>query len=319
MSAGSAIQWTHHTHNPWWGCYEQSPACDHCYAKRLAARFGVRWGAAEAPRFASQKQLEEPFRLQQRAERRKTRYRVFCASMSDVMDPRAIFDVHRVKLYDTIERTPRLDWMLLTKQPKNFRRLLPQHWLAGGLPKNVWVGITAENQEWLERRVGYLLDIPAQVLFLSMEPLLSAVDLEHVKIRSGSLKGAVLDVLRGTHLGRMFSDRAIGWVIAGGESGPRPMHPDWVRGIRDQCERANVPFFFKQWGSWAPSAHANDLAKSTREGWMLPTGELLPAESPYGIKLVKLRKKKDSADADGFSRLDGAYHLAFPKQARLCV
>jgi len=124
-----------------------------------------------------------------------------------------------------------------------------------GPPWNVWLGTTVENQAEADRRIPHLLSVPAKVHFLSCEPLLGPVDLDCVPWPPGWDRG-VDDISDGIDpLGYMPGPR-IGWVIAGGESGPnaRPMHPDWARSLRDQCAAAGVPFFMKQWGEWAPTS-----------------------------------------------------------------
>ena len=154
--------------------------------------------------------------------------------MADVFEDRRDLDEGRTRLWNLIAQTPQLDWLLLTKRPQNVSRLVP--W-GGDWPDNVWLGATAETQKWLDRRMSVLTQLPARVLFLSCEPLLGPLDL------SPWIDGA----RRGVH-------RGIDWVIAGGESGhhARPMHPDWVTGLRDQCLTAGIKFLFKQWGNWRP-------------------------------------------------------------------
>ena len=135
-------------------------------------------------------------------------------------------------------------------------------------PSHVWIGKTVEDQEHADKRIPELLKVPAKVRFLSVEPLLGPIDFVLVKEEQDALFGAQTvgaNVLAGrvetrfrdgtTYLDQTVDERRIHWVIVGGESGKgaRPMHPDWVRSIRDQCVSAGVPFFFKQWGEWAPS------------------------------------------------------------------
>lgn len=141
---------------------------------------------------------------------------------------------------------PELDdliFIFCTKRPENWR-CVPDSWQDNGFPKNVWVLTSVENQEQFDIRVPQLLEIPAKIRGLSMEPLKGAVDLlKEFSVGKGSVpKGALLD-----------------WVIAGGESGPKaePSHPDWFRSLRDQCEIAGVKFFFKQWGEWVPDPNGD--------------------------------------------------------------
>jgi protein gp37 len=156
--------------------------------------------------------------------------------MADVFEDRPDLRDRREQLWKVIAETPHLDWLLLTKRPQNIAKLAPwtSHW-----PDNVWLGATAENQRWLDNRMELLTQAGAHVLFLSCEPLLGPLDL------SRWIDGA----RRGAH-------RGIDWVIGGGESGhhARPMYPEWVTSLRDQCVRAGIKFLFKQWGNWRPVA-----------------------------------------------------------------
>jgi protein gp37 len=238
MAKDSGIEWTHHTFNPWWGCVKLSPACAHCYAEKWAHRVGMRlWGGDAPRRFFGENHWREPLRWNAEAQRTGVRVRVFCASMADVFEPRADLDPWREKLWALIENTPKLDWLLLTKRPGHIKHVYP--W-AKRPRENVWLGTTAENQRWADRRIERLLSVDAYVRFLSCEPLLSAIDL--------------LPWLK---------QNQIGWVIAGGESGgeARPTHPNWIRSLRDQCTKHQVPFHFKQWGHWSPEAQGEPASK----------------------------------------------------------
>ncbi len=228
MGKHSKIEWTHHTFNPWWGCTKVSEACKHCYAETWARRVGSRvWGPNAERRFFTNSHWKQPLDWNREAEVLGERRRVFCASMSDVFEDRPDLRSHRERLFDLIEETPYLDWLLLTKRPKNVSRMA--RWTTDW-PDNVWLGTTVEMQKRAEELVPELAKSAAVVRFLSCEPLLGPIDLA-------------------SWLG---SD--VSWVIAGGESGgkARPSHPVWFRALRDQCMAAGVPFHFKQWGNWAP-------------------------------------------------------------------
>lgn len=238
MAKDSIIEWTHHTFNPWWGCVKVSPACAHCYAEAWARRVGMNlWGGDAPRRFFGESHWREPLRWNTEAERLGIRMRVFCASMADVFEPRPDLDPWREKLWELIEKTPQLDWLLLTKRPGQLKRRYP--W-ATTARENVWLGTTAESQTWANLRVERLLSVDAKVRFVSCEPLLSSIDLTP-----------------------WLRDRQITWVIAGGESGAhaRPTHPNWVRALRDQCQAHGVAFHFKQWGHWSPEAQGQPTAK----------------------------------------------------------
>lgn len=241
MGERSKIEWTHHTFNPWWGCMKVSAGCKNCYAESWANRLGLSlWDKGAGRRFFGDAHWREPSRWNREAERSGERRRVFCASMADVFEDRRELDGWRGRLWPLIEATPWLDWLLLTKRPQNIGKLAPWN---SNWPTNVWLGTTAENQHWAEKRIPILMDYPAAVRFISAEPLLGPIDL-----------APWLAPL----LNRRRATTGVNWVIAGGESGPRarPMSPAWTEQLRDQCLEARVPFHFKQWGHWGPSADA---------------------------------------------------------------
>lgn len=274
MARHSRIEWTDHTFNPWWGCTKVSPACDHCYAEAWARRLGLDvWSAGKPRRFLSETYWRQPGKWDAEAARNGTRARVFCASMADVFEWKRGLSAWRGRLWGLIEETPNLDWLLLTKRPHLVGRLVP--W-SNEWPANVWLGTTVENQRWADKRLPHLADTGASVRFLSCEPLLGKVDLDHW-LESG----------------------AVHWVIAGGESGPRarPSDPQWFQGIRKQCVTHGTPFHFKQWGDWAPldavpgvvpKAVANGGAYSTAMGRFgkKAAGRLLDGESWDGLPAI---------------------------------
>lgn len=268
MAKDSAIEWTHHTFNPWWGCTKVSPGCKHCYAEAFARRIGRdNWGARATRRFFGDAHWREPLKWNAEAARAGVRRRVFCASMADVFEARHDLVPHRERLWRLVGETPALDWLLLTKRPERVLAAVPwgKKW-----PANVWVGVTAENQRWAQKRIPILLDFPAAVRFLSCEPLLGPLDLRQW------LNGS----------------RRVDWVIAGGESGhgARPMNPEWARHIRNQCLAAGVPFHFKQWGHWRP-----DYTETA------PTRRRLSVEDSAGrvVTLVRLGKVEAGRELDG--------------------
>jgi protein gp37 len=229
------------------------------------------------------------------------RRRVFCASLADVFD-NEVDPAWRADLFALIRATPNLDWLLLTKRIGNADRMIAE--AIGALPRdsscgtgqhnhtplaqwpwpNVWLGATVCDQAEADRDIPKLLAVPAAVRFLSVEPMLEAVDIiahlpaekcrecgcpesahgfhrtvgcQHVRIVDGDQCICGCRKMRGEArhtIGMPYARHAIDWVIYGGESGPnaRPMHPDWPRALRDQCAAAGVPFLFKQWGEWRP-------------------------------------------------------------------
>lgn len=284
MSANSKIEWCDHTFNPWEGCQRVGPGCDNCYAETRNARFGggqaVNWGPGAPRRRTSTSNWELPKRWNAQAEafmnQHGRRQRVFCASLADVFDNQ-VPEAWRIDLFALIEETPHLDWLLLTKRIGNATAMVP--WSACSGPwDNVWIGATICNQAEADRDIPKLLAVPAAKRFLSMEPLLGAVDLRNLSCGDGEMDCLKADTWeeeierwRDTGDGwiESFEDwyevnlsdglsgpmhAILDWVIVGGESGPgaRPMHPDWARSLRDQCEAASVPFLFKQYGEWKP-------------------------------------------------------------------
>jgi protein gp37 len=214
MAERSTIEWTESTWNPVTGCTKVSPGCAHCYAETFAERFR---GVPGHP-------YENGFDLQLRPERldlpltwKKPR-RIFVNSMSDLFHPE-VPDAFIYGVFDTMRRADWHTFQVLTKRPERAAEM------AGRLPwpDNVWLGASVEYQRWT-CRIDALRQVPAAIRFLSCEPLLGPLSLD--------LAG-------------------IDWVIVGGESGPRArrMQPAWAESIRDQCIRAGVPFFFKQWGA----------------------------------------------------------------------
>jgi protein gp37 len=224
MGAVTRIEWCHHSFNPWWGCTQVSPLCDHCYAMTLDARWFRRahWGPGGARRYFSDAYWAQPLDWDRRAHAAGARRRVFCASMADVFDNAADPAV-RDRLWGLIRRTPNLDWLLLTKRIGNAAKMLPADW-RDGYP-NVWL-IVSVDQAALERDVPKLAAVPAVVHGLSIEPQLAPV-------RLGRFAGWLQ------------------WVINGGESGAgaRPFHLEWARSVADECQDARIPIFIQRLGS----------------------------------------------------------------------
>lgn len=235
----STIQWTDHTFNPWQGCAKVSPGCLHCYAETMVdKRFKrAKWGV-NGTRVRTQ-DWSGPRKWNAEAAAKRTRYRVFCASLADVFEDRAELKPWRAELHQLIRDTPHLDWLLLTKRPE----VAADYYSGHAMPSNVWLGTSVENPAVARERIPILAGIPAKVRFLSCEPLLE--DLGDLP-----LKG-------------------IDWVIVGGESGPgfRPIEIPWITAIRDQCRKAGVAFFFKQWGGLRPKALGRELDGVTHDGF----------------------------------------------------
>jgi protein gp37 len=247
----TAIEWTHATFNPWWGCERVSPACAHCYADTLARRYGHRlWDASSGRRFFTDEHWRQPERWNRQAQLAGKPRRVFCASMADVFEARDELDPWRARLWSLIEQTPWLHWQLLTKRPENVAGMVP--W-SGDWPVNVWIGASVENARHTFR-ADLLRELPAAVRFLSVEPLLGSV------------------FVNGRPNRRPLELDGIDWVIAGGESGPRhrPLELDWVRELRDACTDTGTAFFFKQVGGRTPKAGGRELDGRTWDEFPTP-------------------------------------------------
>ena len=322
MAENTKIEWCDSTFNPWVGCTKVGPGCDHCYAEGWAKRSGiVQWGPGAERRRTSAANWRKPLQWNAkpffecvacgwRGERflvhfdgdqcphcctvgdiKPARRRVFCASLADVFDNEVPVE-WRADLFDLIERTPHLDWLLVTKRIGNAKAMMADALhlnpdaLSNGqiwpLP-NVWLGITVVNQEEADRDIPKLLQTPAAVRFLSMEPLLGPVDLRQAHITK-------------VRLPAWPNPTRVDWIIVGGESGPkaRPMHPQWARDIRDQCEEAGVPMLFKQWGEWSPSPQGG-------------TASMLVHDFHDGERVFKVGKKAAGR------LLDGREHNGFPQ------
>jgi len=257
----TAIEWTDETWNPVTGCDKVSPGCDHCYAEGIANRF------------AGTKAFPHGFAVTLHPERMgvplkwKTPRRVFVNSMSDLFHDQ-VPDEFIAAVFAVMAATPQHTYQILTKRHGRMRSLLNDWsrspgafmhagastgaWKALGamhlttpiapLP-NVWLGVSVEDQKRANLRIPALLETPAVVRFLSMEPLLGPVDITPwLRHKPGLVHG-------------------LDWVIVGGESGPRarPVDGAWVRSLRDQCAASGEAFFFKQWGGRTPKANGREL------------------------------------------------------------
>lgn len=268
MSDKTAISWTATelpdgrlipgaTFNPWTGCQKVSEGCKFCYAERDSKRYYPEqslWGppSTSARRMVSNAYWQRPILWELAAAKSGIRKKVFCASMADVFEDNPDVVEAREKLWALIELTQHLDWLLLTKRPENIERMIPDRWqrvrfegdqmFEGGIPRNVWFGTSAEDQDTFDTRWPVLesfarLNYPA-ITFLSLEPLLGPIDIEDALVETDCG-----DEDRGP-----LWTRTVDWVIVGGESGSqhRPMDLAWAKSLRDQCREAEVPFFFKQ-------------------------------------------------------------------------
>ena len=298
MAENSKIEWTHHTFNPWRGCEKVSPGCSHCYAETLSLRnpktLGV-WGRGGTRVIAAESYWRLPLKWDRDAAAAGERRRVFCASLADVFEGRPELARPRARLWNLIEVTPHLDWLLLTKRPENFHAMLP--WLNGrrDVQPNVWLGVSVEDQRRADERIPLLLRTPARVRFLSCEPLLGPVDLAATgwwRCRGcGGVGTPENEVGMGRcgGCGRELEARdevGVDWVIVGGESGPgaRPMRAEWARSLVRQCRDAGVACFVKQLG-------AGPVADPPAESGRHLRGDL-------GVRVLRLRDRKGGDPAE---------------------
>ncbi|MCX5545505.1 phage Gp37/Gp68 family protein [Paraburkholderia sp. CNPSo 3076] len=283
----TTIEWADHTFNPFLGCSKVSPGCDHCYAEQLLDKRlqKVAWGPSQPRVRTSPANWRKPLTWNTRHDEffaiHGRRQRVFCASLADVFD-NAVDPAWRADLFDLIDRTPNLDWLLLTKRIGNVmpminetaaRRFDLECLHEPRLPDNVWLGATIVNQTEADRDIPKLLEVPARIKFLSMEPLLGSVDISDWLVPAfphcaGFEQGGSMEDGYCAHCAGHKSDPIhrpgmhdfVDWVICGGESGPhaRPPHPAGPRALRDQCATSGTAYHFKQWGEWAPAPEVVD-------------------------------------------------------------
>jgi protein gp37 len=330
MADETKIEWADSTLNFWIGCTQLKrvggSACDLCYAKELAERYGwVKWNGPPVRtkesswgRVASYQRSAKRF-LAKHGRRRV----VFVNSLSDFFDKRAKAD-WRTEACVRMQAAPDVIFLLLTKRPENVVKMVPKYWLApGGWPENVWLGVTVEAQDTAEHRIPHLLAVPGvPVRFLSMEPLLEAVDLTKIRVPHSllpawctrddnwavePLTGRLAPVLE-LGAGEWALDgggerwNRLGWVIIGGESGrkARPTSVKIVRPIVAAAERAGVPVLFKQWGEWMPAGQGSSAVRTD--------GNYPVEHLPDGVVMFRVGKKLAGR------RLDGSDYTQFPAE-----
>jgi protein gp37 len=205
------------------------------------------WGPQAGRRFFQDKHWNEPLRWNKEAASKGKSALVFCASMADVFEDHPSLPPHRDRLWELIGRTPSLVWQILTKRPENWKRMVPASW-ADGWPSNVWAMVTAEDQEWADRRIPVLLEIPANVRGVSYEPAIGPLIID--VSRWGACYHSGHDGI--DHLADHRECAChLDWIIVGGESGheARSFHMRWLMNVLKDAKDANVPVFMKQTGS----------------------------------------------------------------------
>jgi protein gp37 len=277
MAQMSTISWTDATWNPVTGCTPVSAGCDNCYASRYAKRgigdFVARHisDTYETINRLFSEVRTHPERLEQPLHWRKPR-RIFVCSMGDLFHEDVPFEFI-ARVFGYMHSARQHTFQVLTKRAKrmfDFVDWYSREWLAGfsdAYPReypHVWLGVTAENQATADERIPLLLQTPAAVRFVSVEPMLGAINIRRSLGREYRRPGMTGSWFSAVPESREV--RLIDWVICGGETGPgaRPVHLDWVRSLRDQCQTARVPFHFKQWGEYcAPS----QMPEATYRAW----------------------------------------------------
>jgi protein gp37 len=246
----------------------------------------VKWGPSGARSKTGEKYWNQPLKWNEEARLKGVRKKVFCSSLADVFEDKPDqleLNVWRGELYNLILNTPHLDWLLLTKRPENVMLMVPPSWLAA-FPANVWMGISAENQETYMERCQHLMGIPAQIRFLSLEPLQGPINL--------GLAGTAPAQATGSNYWQPVHT-LIDWVIVGGESGPkaRLMKADWVVDLRTECLDHDVPFLFKQWGKWLPKGQISEgritEGSYDKENDAYAVGKKIAGRRLYGVEWLE--------------------------------
>jgi protein gp37 len=312
----SKIEWTDCTLNPikarrkdtgkvGWHCEKCSPACTHCYACVFNRRNLPNGGTGLDYSVLSREKVDiflDTDVLQQPLHWKKPR-RIFMCSMTDLFGEFVPADMI-AEVWRMFSKVPRHTYQVLTKRAVRMAQLMPRLVQTFGVLDNVQLGVTVENQEWANRRVPHLLLTEASTRFISYEPALGPVDFTEIELPEDlpfERVPAHVNALTLRDDEHFFNEHAkIDWVIAGGESGSqaRPSHPDWFRRTRDQCQAYNVPFFFKQWGSyvrWEPRYSANE--KRIRYVW--PDPPKIERQNNGGAAMVCVGKKAAGRLLDG--------------------
>lgn len=325
MGDKSKIEWTDATWNPVTGCTRVSEGCRNCYIERTPA-FRIQRRKFEHGTTGVQL---HPDRLDQPLKWKRPR-RIFVNSLSDLFHE-DVPDEFIARVFQVAALTPEHTYQILTKRPERMLKWATDEsaralvieaegdadwkavpWLHSWPLPNIWLGVSIENQKTAGERIPLLLQTPAAVRFVSAEPLLGPVSFRWAQWEPLS-RDRVTNHLDGL--------RRLDWIIVGGESGPgaRPMHPDWARSIRDQCQAAGVPFFFKQWGEWAaigqmPNGETpgcSDYHRNASSVVLHRDGQQNLTYPPGAMTMLKIGKKFAG------SMLDGREHKEWPTTAQI--
>lgn len=267
---GTKIEWCTETYNPIVGCSKVSPGCDNCYAEKMAKRLAhmgvyqyqnvlnhewikdedgdytdcIRYDKWSGETYLVKEALDKPLHW------KKPRM-IFVTSMGDLFHESVPFEWID-KVFSIIQKCKQHTFLILTKRPERMRQYFQDYCRIRYPYLNIWLGVTCENQELADKRILILLDIPAAKRFVSVEPLLSNIDLTYIKLIDGDYLDAIngMEYFSVDHTTKQDSRQVnkLDWVICGSESGSgrRECNEHWVRSLRDQCVKAKVPFFLKQ-------------------------------------------------------------------------
>jgi len=329
VSDKSGIEWTEATWNPVTGCSKVSQGCKNCYAERDWGRLSKIGGNVYTGR-AFTDVMCHPERLDQPLRWKKPR-RIFVNSMSDLFHE-SVPDSFIDKVFAVMALAERHTFQVLTKRPARMlsyflsgpkeHTVKGEAWeMLGHYPKypnagmkapwplpNVWLGVSVEDQATADERIPLLLDTPSAVRWISAEPLLESVDLTDltVSLPDGVAQWNALHFDNDRGDCAPYGSATIDWIVVGGESGPnaRPMRPDWVRSLRDQCQASGVPFFFKQWGEWSNAGSQRPGASGmfavvSDNGFWLTTNYPRPFNSFGSSVLSRIGKKAAGRMLDG--------------------
>ncbi|MBX9707888.1 MAG: phage Gp37/Gp68 family protein [Caulobacteraceae bacterium] len=367
MADKSLIEWTDTTWNIVTGCSLVSPGCTNCYAMRLAggrmqnhpSRVGLTTETKAGPVWNGQVRFNAAWLTQPLAWKKPRK--IFVAAHGDLFHE-GITDAQLDQIFAVMALCPQHVFQILTKRPERMRAYLTtdpvgrvlawtdavldlsvttplsvasvyraQETLSEGHTDlaNVWLGVSVEDQARADERIPDLLATPAAVRWISAEPLLGPINLNHIKMvdrqtPDGGWETGWESALNGCRFdpwndetGESEGHPRLDWVVLGGESGPcaRPMHPDWARQIRDQCAAAGVPFLFKQWGAWGPGVNIGPSTQTETCAWWFNDG--------WDFRDVTVRESEEMHYEDepdlwrvGKARagrlLDGVLHDGYP-------
>lgn len=324
----SKIEWTDKTWNPVTGCTKVSQGCKNCYAERMYERFHGHGSFKNV--ICHEDRLLQPLSWKKPA-------MVFVNSMSDLFHEDVPFEFID-KVFAVMALCGKHTFQILTKRPQRMIEYFRDHNYAARIMTeldmigeeseklfdqccrvacliplaheplftHIWLGVSVEDQKTADERIPQLLQVPAAVRFLSCEPLLSEINFYKT-----SANAFPQDINHPWRNGPIL--QGIHWLICGGESGPgaRPMHPDWARSLRDQCQAAGVAFFFKQWGNWKPLS--KPWEDDTHIGGLLSNEQWLNAAGGMGFHGHSVYRMRNVGKKDAGRLLDGKLYDEFPK------